>query len=213
MPLVAPPPPPDHWPEQLRHMQKSYELSKAIFDYQKRQDDIRKKNVEDSLAKIKELFGARSPIYNQLRQESMELNRGRLEELEQDASRNTRFALARAGNVGGSTEVDKNAELAEKMGLGLGQAEIYAQGQADQLKAQDEALRTSLSTMAASGAVTGNQLGAQGRSALSGLRGTASYMRDMDNTFAGLTNQIGAAGNRQAVQQPVTSTRSTPFGY
>ena len=198
------------WEQQMGNAERDYELSKEIFGYNKAQDDLRKKNVGDSMAEIKTIFDGRAPIYGNLRDESYGLNEARLTDLQGDAERNTRFALARAGNIGGSTEVDKNREMAEKMGLGIGQAEIYAQGQSDQLRAQDESLRSSLSSMAATGGLTGSQVGAQGKAALSGLKGNASYMRNIDNTFDNTSGTIGSAGKKN-VQQPRTS--STQFGY
>lgn len=201
---------PDHWLEQKALADRDYALSEAIFKYNQDQDQLRKDNVQESMAEIKRLFGDRAGLYGQLGKESMALNKRRLGELQEDASRNLNFSLARAGNVGGSTEVDKNRELAEKMGLGLGQAEIFAQSQADQMRAQDEALRSSLNSLAASGAVSGGQVGSQAKSALSGLRGTAGYMGGIDNTFGGLSGQIGAAGGAN-VQTP--QTQSTRFGF
>lgn len=203
---------PDHSGESLGVARDQLDLSRRIFEYQQGQDRERKDNIRSSLEKLRTIFGKRDPVYNELRGKSLELNRARLEELNEDAARNTRFALARAGNIGGSTEVDKNRELAERMGLGTAQAEIYAQSQADQLRAQDDALRGSLGAMAATGGITGNQIGSQARSALSGLRGTPGYMQNMDNTFAGIASQIGAAGSR-AIQQPSTTSQSARFGF
>ena len=179
--------------EQTGLTQESLALARDQFQYQKTKDLERLANIGDSMASIKEIFGGRQPTYDALRGESFNLNERRLNELQTDAGRDLNFNLARSGTTGGSVEVDKNKELAQKMGLGIGQAEIFAQGQADQLKAQDDALKSSLQGLAASGAVTGAGMAGNARSATQGRQGTAQYVQGQDNTFAGLSDRIGGA--------------------
>lgn len=182
---------------QMALSEASLALAGEQFDYQKTKDAERLKNIQDSMGQIKNIFGGRQPTYDALRGDSFRLNERRLDELNTDAGRNLNFALARAGNTGGSVEVDKNKELAQKMGLGVGQAEIFAQGQADALKAQDDALKGSLQGLAASGAVGGASMAANARGATRGRSGTAQYVPQQDNTFQGLSNRIGTAQTQQ----------------
>ena len=180
--------------------QESLDLAREQFGYQKQKDAERLQNIQDSMASIKDVFGGRAPTYDALKGESFKLNERRLNELQTDAGRNLNFSLARAGNTGGSVEVDKNRELAEKMGLGVGQAEIFAQGQADQLKAQDDALKSSLQGLAASGAVGGAAMAGNARGATQGRQGTAQYTPQIENTFQGLSQNIGQARPQSPVR-------------
>lgn len=169
-------------------------LSKAQFDWQRQQAKERKANIAESMAAIDEIFTGRAPIYDQLKQESMGLNMEQLNRLEADAARDLNFALARSGNTGGSVEIDKNRRMAEQMGIGAAGVEQFAQSQADKLKAQDEGLRGAMLGLAASGGVSGTQVGGAARSAISGLGGTALYAPQLNQTFQGLSSNIGAAG-------------------
>ena len=97
---------------------KSFGLSQEIFKYTQDQDKLRKENITDSMAEIKRLFDGRAGTYGQLKDESFNLNRSRLNDLQDEANRNLNFSLARAGNVGGSTEIDKNKEWPRRWVLG-----------------------------------------------------------------------------------------------
>jgi hypothetical protein len=185
-------------PEQIA--QASLDLAKKQFEWQKQQAEERKRNIRESMASIDELFSGRGGIHDLLQEESRMLNMGQLGDLSEEADRQTNFSLARAGTTGGSAEIGLNQELARRMGLGTAQAEIYAQSQADQLKAQDEALRGSLMGLAGSGGVTGQMVRGAGADALKGLSGTAAFMPNINNTFAGLTQNIGTAGQQQSGQ-------------
>lgn len=179
---------------QMEMAEKNYALSQASFDYTKEQNEERKANIAASMSEIEKMFAERSPLYDKLSGESRALNIEQLKDYEKDAARELNFSLARAGNVGGSVEVDRNRDLAEKMGLGVAGIEQHAQGQADTLRAQDQQLRGSLMGLAASGGITGDMTGRQGTQALQGLSRTASYMPNMQQTFQGLSSDIGTAG-------------------
>ncbi|EEO27784.1 hypothetical protein [Oxalobacter paraformigenes] len=72
-----------------------------------------------------------------------------------DAERNNRFGLARHGLMGGSVDVDSNAQLQEKTNEGLMKASGIADSAAASLKAKDESARQNLISMAQSGIDTG----------------------------------------------------------
>lgn len=186
---------------QMAMSEANYNLSKKQFSWTKDQAEERKANIASSMAEIEKMFGEREPMYGRLAGESRALNLEQLGVYEKDAAREMNFALARAGNVGGSVEVDRNRDLAEKMGLGVASIEQHAQGQADTLRAQDQQLRGSLMGLAASGGITGDMTGRQGTQALQGLSRTANYMPNMGQTFEGLSSNIGTAGKGGFNQQ------------
>jgi len=177
----------------------SLELAREQFDYQKGRDEDKTKNIEESMSSIKGIFEGRNPIYDTLKAESYQLNQERLTDLQDDAGRDMNFALARAGNVGGSVEIDKNKEMAERMGLGMANAEMYAQSQADELRAQDEQLKGSLMGLASSGAVKGDIASNLATQSTRGRNGTANFTPNINNTFANMSSGIGGA--QQTPQQ------------
>lgn len=67
------------------------------------------------------------------------------------AARNLKFALARSGLTGGSTQVDQNTLLGQDYQQGLLKAEQAAQGAGASLKSSDEDARQKLLTLATSG--------------------------------------------------------------
>ncbi len=68
-----------------------------------------------------------------------------------DASRNTRFALARTGMTGGQFDVDTNARLGETYQRGLLEADRRAQGAVANLRAADADAKQRLFSLAQSG--------------------------------------------------------------
>lgn len=97
----------------------------------------------------------RQSMYDEQRKAIYDLNSTEVTRQATEAERNNRFGLARNGLVGGSADIDSNAELNRRTNEGLLQAGgIADQSQAD-LKAQDERTRSSLISMAQQGIDTG----------------------------------------------------------
>lgn len=73
--------------------------------------------------------------------------------------RNLRFALARNGQVGGSTQIDQQREFADEYARGALEVERKAQGAGAELRASDQESRARLISLATSGmnATTGAQ--------------------------------------------------------
>lgn len=146
---------------------------------------------------------SRQDLYDQQNQAVYELNKQKLDENYADQVRANKFALARNGLLGGSADVDSNADLQDRYNKGLVQAEALGQEAAAKLQTQDESARSNLIGLAESGLDAGSA-SAQATQSLAnnydtalGQRGAASinnFFNDMGQLY--LTNKIG-----QALQQ------------
>ena len=145
---------------------------------------------------------SREKLYDEQEQAVYDLNAKEVNDQYADAERANRFALARNGLLGGSADVDSNANLQEKTNEGLVQAKALGQQAASDLRTADEQSKQSLIAMAQSGIDTGTaqqmaqaQLNANAQSAL-GQRGGATIGNLFDNlSQAYLTRQIMQAAN------------------
>ena len=145
---------------------------------------------------------SREKLYDEQEQAVYDLNAKEVNDQYADAERANRFALARNGLLGGSADVESNANLQEKTNEGLVQAKALGQQAASDLRTADEQSKQSLIAMAQSGIDTGTaqqmaqaQLNANAQSAL-GQRGGATIGNLFDNlSQAYLTRQIMQAAN------------------
>ena len=145
---------------------------------------------------------SREKLYDEQEQAVYDLNAKDVNDQYADAERANRFALARNGLLGGSSDVESNANLQEKTNEGLVQAKALGQQAASDLRTADEQSKQSLIAMAQSGIDTGTaqqmaqaQLNANAQSAL-GQRGGATIGNLFDNlSQAYLTRQIMQAAN------------------
>ncbi len=99
---------------------------------------------------------SRDTLYADQRSTVYDLNKAEVDRQAQDAERSNRFALARTGLLGGSVDVDSNAELNRRTNEGLLRAGGIADQSAADLKAADEKTRSNLISMAQSGIDTGS---------------------------------------------------------
>lgn len=140
---------------------------------------------------------SREKLYEEQQQAIYDLNAKEVNDQYADAERANRFALARNGLLGGSSDIESNARLQEKTNEGLIQAQALGQQAASDLRTADEQSKQSLIAMAQSGIDTGTaqqmaqaQLNANAQSAL-GQRGGATIGNLFDNlSQAYLTRQI-----------------------
>lgn len=140
---------------------------------------------------------SRETLYDEQEQAVYDLNAKEVNDQYADAERTNRFALARNGLLGGSSDVESNANLQEKTNEGLIQARALGQQAASDLRTADEQSKQSLIAMAQSGIDTGTaqqmaqaQLSANAQSAL-GQRGGATIGNLFDNlSQAYLARQI-----------------------
>ena len=98
----------------------------------------------------------RQKLYDDQRSAIYDLNTREVNRQAEEAERVNRFGLARNGLIGGSADVDSNAELNRRTNEGLLQAGGIADQAAADLKTQDERTRSSLISMAQQGIDTGS---------------------------------------------------------
>jgi hypothetical protein len=103
-------------------------------------------NIDAQIKSINDLFATdkRAPIYQQVYNDSYGLQSNRLDENRQDALRKLRFGLARSGLTSGSADVSAHGLEQREFGRALSDASTAAQGQADQVRANDEKTRLNL---------------------------------------------------------------------
>lgn len=134
---------------------------------------------------------SRQVLYDDQKKAVYDINKRDVEKQYQEAERQNRFGLARAGLLGGSTDIDSNAQLQEKTNEGLMKATGIADQAASDLKLADERSRQGLISMAQSGIDTGTaqsmalrNLDATAQSAQAGRQGA---------TVGGLFNDLSQA--------------------
>ena len=123
-------------------------------------------NQQDAINAINAVFNNanREGLYDQTYQDTYALNSKEVNRQAEDAERANRFALARNGLLGGSADVDANAELNRRTNEGLAQATALADAARADLMTADQQTKNNLMGMATSGtdATTANQLAASG---------------------------------------------------
>ena len=146
----------------------------------------RQRKMQEAIATIRDIFAdpARDDIYNQQEQAVYDLNAKSVQDQYDQAERQNRFGLARNGLMGGSADVDSNANLQKITNEGLVQAKALGQQAAGNLRSSDESAKQNLISLAESGMDSGtaatlaqsqmaanqqNALGQRGASAITGL--------------------------------------------
>jgi hypothetical protein len=148
----------------------------------------------------------RQKLYDDQKKAVYDINALDVNKQYKEAERQNRFGLARNGLLGGSTDIDSNAQLQEKTNEGLMKAGGIADQAASDLKVSDERARQGLISMAQSGIDTGT---AQGM-ALRNLDATAQSAQATRQgaSIGGLFNDLSqaylmrqaAAGQRAGAQ-------------
>lgn len=167
----------------------------------------------------------RNALYRDQQQAVTELNQRDVQRQFEDAERQNRFGLARAGLAGGSVDVDSNAEIDRINSEGLMKAVGIGQAAASDLRSQDERTRQNLISMAQSGIDTGQaaQLALSGLDANAAAANSARSGATIGNLFGDLANAYAYNQQMQAFNQGmapyqdrnksnVTSTRNTYAG-
>ena len=172
--------------------QEEYQRGRdEMFDAQMMEREAR---IQSSLGRVSDIFAGRNPIYQQYADDTFGLSKTSLDDEQAMRGRQLKFSLARAGLTGGSTDINKGAELANKYAFGLQQARSHADAAGDSLRGQDSALKSSLMGLAASGAIGGEQMGSLSSEALSAVDSSPAAMQNPGQFYSGLYDQIGMAG-------------------
>ncbi len=155
-------------------------------------------NVKD----INSAFANRQPQYDALGAALRERLNTQLGRQRADATRQTKFSLARGGLTGGSAAVDAGRTLAREGQEGVLQAERSARGGVADLQAKDEATRTGLISLAQSG----NDIGNAAAQTAAGLRANLAGAQSND-LVNGLGNVFGATATTYKTQQDAAARR------
>lgn len=153
---------------------------------------------------------SRQSLYDDQKKAVYDINAHDVNKQYQEAERQNRFGLARNGLLGGSTDIDSNAQLQEKTNEGLMKATGIADQAAADLKTTDERARQSLISMAQSGVDTGTaqtmalrNLDANAQSAQAQRQGASigGLFGDLSQAYllrqAGIGQKAGAAPGQQ----------------
>jgi hypothetical protein len=134
---------------------------------------------------------SRDALYQQHRDAVYNINKLDVDRQATEAERFNRFGLARAGLLGGSADIDSNADLNRRTNEGLMRAGGVADQAAADLKVSDERTRSNLISMAQSGIDTGSAASL----ALNGLKANADSVvsQRAGASIGGLFNDLSQA--------------------
>lgn len=177
-----------------------------------RMEAERQERIKAATEEINKVFNGagRDKMYSDQRSAVYDLNKRDVDQQAMVAQRNNKFGLARAGQLGGSLDVDSNAEINRVTNEGLLKAGGLADDASANLKANDERTRSSLISMAQSGIDTGTAASM----ALKGLDVNASQARgQLGGASVGqLFNNIGQAYYQNQVNQGYTQGMQPQHG-
>lgn len=142
-----------------------------------------------------------------------------LDEAKAEQDRQLQFALARNGQVGGSTQIDQQSELGRQYTKGVLDVDRRARAVGSDIEAADQDARARLISLATSGldATTAASQAAAGlRTNLEAARAT-SNVNDIGNVFGGtfadfLTRSRDSAERRRADQTTGFGLYPNPYG-
>jgi hypothetical protein len=187
-------------PDGVRLVHKKGGSSSSSYYEQLEQD--RQRRIAEATSAINDIFNTanREALYDEQKQSVTDLNAKSAQEQYEEAQRANKFALARSGLLGGSADVDSNADLQQRLNEGLVKAVGLGDAAASNLQKADESTKSSLLSMAQSGIDTGtaqsmalNNLNANYQSALGANAGSALSGLFADMSQAYLNNQINQA--------------------
>ena len=116
-------------------------------------EDKRRADIEATQQRINDIFG--SPTREGQIQDfigaTRESGQRDLARTHEDVARNLKFALARSGNVGGSTQIDQNKNLADSLFRATLDSERRALGAGSKLRSADQQAKLSLFSQALGG--------------------------------------------------------------
>lgn len=142
---------------------------------------------------------SRQALYDQQRDAVFDINKLEVDRQFTEAERGNRFGLARAGLLGGSADIDSNADLSRRTNEGLMRSRGVADQAAADLQAADERTRSNLISMAQSGIDTGSAA----TLALQGLKANADSVASQraGASIGGLFNDLSQAYLMNQVNQ------------
>lgn len=160
--------------------------------YSMEQEKERQRRVQEATNAINNIFNNanRGALYSKQRDAVYRLNSDEVNRQAAEAERDNRFALARNGLLGGSVDVDSNAELQRRTNKGLLSASGIADDAAARLRGADEATKQNLLSMAQQG-LNGADVGSMATAQLQ----NNLNQRASDQTIAQVGNLFGDLAN------------------
>lgn len=155
-------------------------------------EEERKREAKKATDAINRIFdnANREQLYQQQRNNVYNLNADEVERQAAEAERQNRFGLARNGLIGGSAQIDSNAELNRRTNRGLAKAGGIADDAQASLMKADENTRNNLVSMATAGtdATTAAQLANSGLKQNSEAAQSNAAAATVGNLFNDLQN-------------------------
>jgi len=176
----------------IKEMQRQEAEAKAA-------EEARKAEIEKNNASINAMFDEREGDYTQYADDLFEHNRQSYDESANDARRQTKFATARTGNVGGSVDADTQGSLERMYQDGLTNLRSGSQDAANSVRAQDNQQRNALLQQSATGSYNPNLKSSQPTFADTSMTNMSA---GVGNQFQSLLGGIGGA-----------SKQNNPWGY
>lgn len=162
----------------------------------------RQRTISGNVANINSAYAGRAPQYAQLGEALRARYGTELKRQQDQATRQSKFALARGGLTGGSAAIDQGINLAREASAGTIAAEQKARGGVASLQSQDEAARLNLISLAQSGSDIGNAA----QQAASTLRANLETAQNT-NTASGLGDVFGNTAATYKAQQDAAARR------
>lgn len=169
------------------------------------------KDVAGASAEAATNKAAREKLYGDTRAASYDLNKTKLDQDREASSRELKFALARSGLFGGSTDVDQHALEQRAYDRGILDTGTMADTGVADLRSQDEQSRLGLLSQVNAGVDAGSALSsARDQLSINAQRADAAAR---GNTIANLFNNIGLLYDRQNQGAGVLDARRLyPYG-
>jgi hypothetical protein len=182
-------------------------------------------SINSNVSAINAAFAGRQSQYTNYQNALNSSYQTQLNQQDQTASRNLKFALAGSGETGSSVAADQGGQLQQQMGQGEVTAQEQAQSKTAALESSDNAEQQQLTQLAETGANIGNagQQAATGLTANLNNAQSALGPNTLGNVFGGVTNTINnmntAAQTRlglkaaQAYTGAFTNSATTSSGF
>ncbi len=176
----------------------------------------RQKRISGNVANINSAFSGRQPQYDALGAALRERFNTDLARQRADATRQSKFSLARGGLSGGSAAVDAGRLLKREGQEGVLQAERQARAGVADLQAKDEQARTQLISLAQSGNDIGDAAAQTSQMLRANLAGANSLQNGLGEVFGNTAKtyraQQDAAARRRGLSEASTYAKAFSRG-
>ncbi len=181
----------------------------ALFEAQQGAEAERRAAAASLIREINRRFNGRDAIYENLSDLTYQANVDDLNNQQEDARLRTKHGLARNGLAGGSVDSDLFRKIAEQQDKGLIQARNFADQTGNDLRAQDQSLKSNLTGLASTGQVDGSILGGLSSSLdnTANLSQTPVVNPNQSNQFAGIAEALGQGLYQIGQQQQYNRAR------